>query len=68
MEIIKVLENYRSNVITVKESDNEEEYWIHIQENHPEKSTQPNLGMINIMCNKWGYDIELKGILGKNYD
>ncbi len=45
----------------VKEFDNEGEYWIHNSEIHPEEMKQPNLGMINIIRDKWGYDIEPKG-------
>lgn len=44
-----------------KEFDNEEEYWIHNSGIHPEELKQPNLGMIEIMRKKWGYNIEPKG-------
>ncbi|MDR4512971.1 MAG: hypothetical protein MRJ93_14850 [Nitrososphaeraceae archaeon] len=44
-----------------KEFDNEDQYWIHNSGIHPEELKQPNLGMIRIMRDKWGYDIEAKG-------
>jgi hypothetical protein len=44
------------------EFDNEKEYWIHNSGNHPEEPKKPNIGLINIMREKWGrFDIEPKG-------
>jgi hypothetical protein len=44
------------------EFDNEEEYLIHVANNHPEEPRQPNIGLINVMREKWGRtDIEPKG-------
>jgi hypothetical protein len=44
----------------VKEFENEGEYWIHDSEIHPGEPKHPDLGMILIMRDKWGYDIEPK--------
>jgi len=44
-----------------KEFDNEGEYWIHNSGIHPEEPKQPNLGMIQMMPDKWDYDIAPKG-------
>lgn len=41
--------------------DIELDYLKHTKQKHPNESTKPNIGMIQIIQKKWGYDIEPKG-------